>query len=567
MKKLRWQLLIIFLTGLVVGILLISEQPEANPIIAPEPQQGGVYVEALIGNFQRLNPILDSFNPADQDIDRLLYSSLITFQDRGIPEGQLAESWFVSKDGTIYNFTLRPDAKWHDGEPVVSEDIIFTINMLRDGEGVVPEDIRQFWQDVDVKALSDDTVQFSLPEPFSPFLDYLSFGILPSHLLNGLTFEELVDSGFNLQPVGSGPYKFGGVVVENEVIKGVVLNANSDYFMGKPFIDQLVFRYFDNSENAFLAYKDGNVQGISQLDKNTLKEALVEPQLSIYTAREPQLSMVLFNLKDENVSFFQDVTVRKAFMEGLNRQKIIDRVLDGQAIIADGPILPGTWAYYDGIETIPFNADSAVEDLISSGYVISGEESQIRAKEGLELRFELLYPDTEMHRMIAERIQQDWEKLGASVEIRAIPYQDLIQNHLETRDYQAVLVDQNLANTPDPDPYPFWDQVQATGGQNYSQWDSTVASDYLEQARVTPDLVERSSLYRNFQIVFAEQLPALPLFYPVYSYAVSKQVNGVQMGPLFTSSDRFMTVNKWFLTGPQKPTSVQTTTAESTVVP
>ncbi len=567
MKKLRWQLLIIFLTGLVVGILLISEQPEANPIIAPEPQQGGVYVEALIGNFQRLNPILDSFNPADQDIDRLLYSSLITFQDRGIPEGQLAESWFVSKDGTIYNFTLRPDAKWHDGEPIVSEDIIFTINMLRDGEGVVPEDIRQFWQDVDVKALSDDTVQFSLPEPFSPFLDYLSFGILPSHLLNGLTFEELVDSGFNLQPVGSGPYKFGGVVVENEVIKGVVLNANSDYFMGKPFIDQLVFRYFDNSENAFLAYKDGNVQGISQLDKNTLKEALVEPQLSIYTAREPQLSMVLFNLKDENVSFFQDVTVRKAFMEGLNRQKIIDRVLDGQAIIADGPILPGTWAYYDGIETIPFNADSAVEDLISSGYVISGEESQIRAKEGLELRFELLYPDTEMHRMIAERIQQDWEKLGASVEIRAIPYQDLIQNHLETRDYQAVLVDQNLANTPDPDPYPFWDQVQATGGQNYSQWDSTVASDYLEQARVTPDLVERSSLYRNFQIVFAEQLPALPLFYPVYSYAVSKQVNGVQMGPLFTSSDRFMTVNKWFLTGPQKPTSVQTTTAESTVVP
>lgn len=567
MKKLRWQLLIIFLTGLVVGILLISEQPEANPVIAPEPQQGGVYVEALIGNFQRLNPILDFFNPADQDVDRLLYSSLIKFQDRGIPEGQLAESWFVSKDATIYNFTLRPDAKWHDGEPVVSEDILFTINMLRDGEGIVPEDIRQFWQDVDVKALADDTIQFSLPEPFSPFLDYLSFGILPSHLLSGLSFEEMVDSGFNLQPVGSGPYKFGGVVVEDDKIKGVVLDANSDYFEGKPFIDQLVFRYFDNSENAFLAYKDGNVQGISQLDNATLPDALVEPQLSIYSAREPQLSMVLFNLKDENVSFFQDVTVRKALMEGLNRQKIIDRVLGGQAIIADGPILPGTWAYYDGLVSIPYNADSAVNDLISSGYVLSGEESQIRAKEGLELRFVLIYPDSETHRLIAERIQQDWEKLGAFVEIRAVPYQDLIQNYLETRDFQAVLVDQNLANTPDPDPYPFWDQVQATGGQNYSQWDNTVASDYLEQARVTPDLVERSSLYRNFQIVFAEQLPALPLFYPVYTYAVSKQVNGVQLGPMFNSSDRFMTVDKWFLAGPQKTTPAQTATVESTVSP
>ncbi len=559
MKKLRWQLLIIFLTGLVVGILLISEQPENNPIIVPEPEQGGIYVEALVGDFQRLNPLLDFYNSADQDVDRLIYSSLIAFKELGIPQAELAESWFVSQDGTIYNFSLRPGAKWHDGEPVVSDDVVFTINMLREGVGVVPEDIRNFWQDIEVKSLSADTVQFSLPEPFAPFLDYLSFGILPSHLLGGLSFEDLINSPFNLQPVGSGPYRFGGLIVEENQIEGVLLNANEDHYSGAPFIDQIVFRYYENPANAFVAFKDGQVQGISFVDRTLLPEVLVEPQLSLFSAREPRLTMILLNLKDANVAFFQDREIRKALMTGLNRQKMIDRILDGQAIIADGPILPGTWAYYEGLEPIPFNSESAVETLKNAGYVIGGEDETVRSKEGLALRFELLYPDDEDHRKVAELVQQDWEKLGASVEIRAVPYQELIQNHLETRDFQAVLIDQNLANTPDPDPYPFWDQVQATGGQNYSQWDNVVASDYLEQARVTPDLAERAALYRNFQIVFSEEMPALPLYYPVYTYTVSKQVNGIQMGPLFTSSDRFMTITDWFLTGPQKNTTTQPT--------
>jgi peptide/nickel transport system substrate-binding protein len=433
--------------------------------------------------------------------------------------------------------------------------------MLREGVDVVPEDIRNFWLDVDVKTLSDTTLQFSLPEPFAPFLDYLSFGILPSHLLFGLSFDELINSGFNLQPVGSGPFKFDGLIIEDDQIRGVVLNANEEYYGGKPFINQMVLRYFPNSQDALLAFRDGQVQGISTVDSTTLPEVLNESQLSIFSARKPQLTMILFNLKNEQVSFFQDPIIRKALLIGLNRQKIIDRVLGGQAIIADGPILPGTWAYYDGLESVSFHSENAIEMIKENGYVISGEDNQVRSKDGVELRFELLYPDTDEHRKIAESIQADWENLGTAVEIRAVPYEDLIKNHLEPRDYQAVLVDLNLANSPDPDPYPFWDQVQATGGQNYSQWDSTVASDYLEQARVTPNLIDRSSLYRNFQVVFSEELPALPLYYPVYTFAVSNQINGIQIGPLFNTSDRYMTINQWFLVGPQLQNQVIGTTS------
>ncbi|MEW5827603.1 MAG: peptide ABC transporter substrate-binding protein, partial [Chloroflexota bacterium] len=108
-------------------------------------------------------------------------------------------------------------------------------------------------------------------------------------------------------------------------------------------------------------------------------------------------------------------------------------------------------------------------------------------------------------------------------------------------------VDLNLARSPDPDPYPFWHQAEATGGQNYSQWDNQSASEFLEQARVEVDPAARLRLYHNFQVVFSQELPSLPLFYPVYSFGVDSQVQGVQMPPLFEPADRFATINTWFL--------------------
>ncbi|HOD06312.1 MAG TPA: ABC transporter substrate-binding protein, partial [Anaerolineaceae bacterium] len=227
MKKLRWQLIIICITGLVVGILLLSEQPGArNPggLLSPNnPPQGGSYTEALIGSLQRLNPLLDYYNSADRDIDRLVYSRLVTFDDSGLPQGDLAESWGVSQDGTVYNIALRPDVKWHDGEPLTAADVVFTVDMMRNGADVIPADLVSFWSEVEVEALSDTAVQFRLPEPFAPFVDYLSFGILPQHIFGQFSFAEMIDSPANLAPIGSGPYRFDRLIVENGQIMGVAL--------------------------------------------------------------------------------------------------------------------------------------------------------------------------------------------------------------------------------------------------------------------------------------------------------------------------------------------------------
>jgi len=548
MKKLRWQLVIIFLTGLVVGILLYTQQPTVGEQpVEPVPTAGGIYTEGVIGSLVRLNPVLDVYNQADRDVNRLIFSSLIRFDSHGYAQADLAESWGISKDGTIYNFSLKPGVVWHDGKPLTSDDIIFTIEFLRAAEGVVPSDLVAFWKEVEVKQVNESMLQFRLPEAFSPFLDYLTFGVLPKHLLGDLSPQELMDAPFNLQPVGSGPYRFDHLIVENDQIQGIALTAFDRYYGEKPFIQQIVFQYFPDAEVAFQAYQQGEIQGISNVPPEILTQVLGEEGLSVFSARRPELALVLFNLKNPELPFLQETDVRRALMTGLNRQWMIDRLLNGQGFLADSPLFPGTWAYYDKLERFDYNPEEAISQLITAGYQIPAEGGDVRVKDGKPLAFKLLVPEDPGYKTIAEAIQKDWKILGVDVSLEYLPYDQLITERLDSRLYEAALVNLNLTRFADPDPYPFWDQAQAAGGQNYTQWDDKNASEYLEQARITLDLGERSRLYRNFQVLFIKELPALPLYYPVYTYAIDRQVQGVQLGAILDPSDRFSTVNQWYL--------------------
>ncbi|MBN1667205.1 MAG: peptide ABC transporter substrate-binding protein [Anaerolineales bacterium] len=559
MKRLRWQILIVVLALVAIAILLASQQtPATVQTFEPEPVSGGIYREALIGSLGRLNPVLDFNNQADRDIDRLLYDSLIRFDDRGLAQAGLAESWGISRDGTIYNFSLRRDARWHDGQPITSADVVFTIELLRSPDLPVPPELRGFWQELEVIALDDYTFQIQLPEPFSPLLDYLAFGLLPEHILGDLSPAGLVDADFNLEPVGSGPYRFDYWLVEQEQIVGVVLAANADYYLGSPFIDQFIFRYFADASAAFAAYQAGEVQGISQVTAEILTAALQEPELNFYTGRLPETSMIFFNLDHPELPFFQDASIRRAFLLGLNRQAMIDRFLNGQATIADGPILPNTWAYFEGIVRLPYDPDQAIEILKQAGYSIPASGGTVRAYEEFELSFTLLHPDDALHTAMAEQIQGSWQAIGVAVRLQALPYDELVSDHLEPRLFHAVLIDLSLMRTPDPDPYPFWHQTQATAGQNYALWNDRQASEYLEQARIIVDPLERTRLYRNFQVRFVNEMPALPLFYPMYTYAVGSEVQGIGFGPLFDPSDRFKDVHQWFLYSEQVVVEIET---------
>lgn len=549
MKQLRWQILVVLVTLVIVAALLFTQQsPQGvgGPILS-QPEQGGVYTEALVGSLGRLNPLLDWNNSADRDVDRLLFSGLVKFDERGLPRADLAEAWGVATDGTIYNFSLRPNAVWHDGTPVTADDVIFTIERMQSAGSLIPQDVKDLWAKITVEKLNDKNLKFTLPEPFVPFMDYLTFGILPKHLLESVPADQMPDADFNIQPVGTGPYKFDHLIVEGGKITGVVLTINENYYNNPPFIEQVVFRYYSTSKEALDAYKQGDVLAISRVAPDELSAALEEPNLSMYSSPLPQMSFVFFNLKNTDVEFFQNAKIRRALMLGLNRTSIINAYLSGQAILANGPILPNSWAYYDGTEHFEYNPEEAVKLLKDEGYAIPAGGGDVRAKDGAPLAFAMMHPDDTLHTQIAQALQTQWAKIGVRVDLQAVPYDQLVLNTLTSRSYQAALVDINLSRTPDPDPYPFWHQAEATAGQNYSQWDNRAASEYLEQARVTADYSLRARLYRNFEVIFAKELPALPLYIPVYSYAVDAQVQGVQVAPLYDPSDRFATFTQWYL--------------------
>ncbi len=548
MKKLRWQILIVLITLGVVGVLLVTQEPGTTQVFAPQPAEGGIYSEALVGAISRLNPLLDLNNAADRDIDRLVFSSLIKFDARGVPVPDLAQSWGVTQDGTIYNISIRNNAYWHDGQPVTSDDVLFTIDYIKSDASLVPVSVREMWKQITINRLSDKMIQFKLPEPFAPFLDYLTFGVLPRHILEGTPADKLAEAPFNLAPVGSGPYRFERLIVENGQVVGVELRAFDQYYIKKPFIDQLIFRYYPTSQAAMDAYRQGDVIAVSQLTQDVLQQALAVPAFSVYSGRLPEMSMILFNLKSSTAPFLADENLRRALLMALNRQRMVDRLLGGQAVVADGPIFPQTWAYYDGIEHVNYDPEGALALLKAKSYMIPASGGSVRAnKDGKLLEFSLIYPDNPIHSALALIVQENWAMVGVKVNLEPLPYDQLVNDRLANRTYQAALVDITLARTPDPDPYPFWHQSEATGGQNYTQWDNRTASEFIEQARINTDLNIRARLYRNFQVVFAKELPALPLYYPIYSYGVDRKVLGVQVPPLFDVSDRFLTVTDWYL--------------------
>jgi peptide/nickel transport system substrate-binding protein len=533
MRHLRWQALIAVLGMLlVVGLLVGQGRSVAYTTV---PASGGTYTEAMVGAPARLNPFLDRANPAERDLDRLLFSGLTRFDSAGRPQPDLA-NWLVAEDGLTYTFVLRGTAQWHDGTPVTTEDVVFTVSLLQAPDYPGPADVGRLWQSVQVRVLNAQTVEFKLPEPFAPFLDYTNIGLLPKHLLTGTPAGALAAADFNLQPVGSGPFSFDGFLLDGGRVNGVALKAFPEYYGQRPLLNRIEFYFYPDTAAAFAAYQQGRVLGVSRLG----------------AAEMPEYSLIFLNQSSNDLPFFKEKKVRQALLAGLNRQGMVADILSGQAVVATGPVLPGSWAYNPDLTARAYDPALAVDLLEGAGWTlpegaVAGTDSYVRQKNGVPLRFTLLTPDDAVHQAVANMAQANWAQIGVRADVAPVAAATILSEYLQPRAYQAVLVDLNLAGTPDPDPYPLWHETQAESGQNYSGYIDRITSEQLEQARLATDVNKRAQLYRKFQSRFSDQIPALLLFYPVYNYAVDATVNGVQVGPLTEPSDRFSTLAQWYL--------------------
>lgn len=556
-RAFRWQILIaVGGFALLIG-LLVSQGPPGVPGAA-RPVEGGAYTEALVGRIIRLNPLLDFANQVDRDVDRVLYRGLVRFDGRGLPQPDLAEGWSVSADGTLYTITLRPEAAWHDGESVTSDDVIYTFSQFQDPDYPGSPDAVKMWQTINIIRLDERTVQFQLPEAFAPFLDYLATGLLPDHLLRGAQIEDLIDHPFNLEPIGTGPFRFQRFLLEEGQITGVVLEAFGDFYAGRPFLDRLEFRTYLAPQDAVAAYATGEVQGLSTIDSDHFASLLDDPDLNQYTARLPRAGVVFLNLKDQEATFLAEKEVRQALLLAINRQWLIDVALGGQGIVASGPMLPGSWATEENFEPVLFDPAQATMLLEGAGWEIPtgatpGSAEYVRTKDDVPLSFQLTYAEDSLAREIAGAIQTNWQAIGVRVTLRPVSAEALIPDALEGGDFQALLTEIDYAPYPDPDPYPFWHDTQIEAGQNYSGFDDRNSSIWLERARTTSDIGLRTDYYRSFQHRFRDQVPALFLYHPVYNYAVDGTVQGISVGPLYDPSDRLQGAAQWFLIARRAP--------------
>jgi peptide/nickel transport system substrate-binding protein len=552
MRRIIWQL-VIALGGLLLVLgLLLGQTPDPEATFV-QPVHGGSYAEGLIGSYSRLNPLLDRGNQVDRDINRLLYGALIRFNSFGDPVPQLAEGFAVSADATLYNFTIRDDAVWHDGEPVTADDVIYTYSKFAEEGYSAPEDLKQLWAEVQIVKLDDKNIQFQLPERFAPFMDYMTVGLLPDHLLRGVDGESLIDHPFNLEPVGSGPFRFEGFQRDEsgEVI-GVSLTAFEEYVLGSPFLERVEFQFFDNSGEALQAFQEGEVDGIGQVSEEILDLALSQPELNLHSVRSPSTAVVFLNTQHPDKAYLGEKDFRRALMMAVDRERMIGELLDGQGIEASGPILPGHWAAVPNLEPLPFDIASAEELLAGQGWEVpsgipAGSPEYIRTNGENQLTLQLAHIDDPLYAGVAQMLQSSWQRVGIDVELVPFPAPTILSDMLIPREFDAVLTELDASQAADPDPYSFRHDSQAETGQNYSGFEDRNISIWLEQARVTANKERRQELYRDFQFRFRDQAPALMLYHPVFTYAISSDVQGATIGPVFDPSDRFANIGDWFL--------------------
>jgi peptide/nickel transport system substrate-binding protein len=536
-QHIRWQAALalagIALLALVLGY---STYSVATVLV---PDRGGLYREGVAGNPKYLNPLLCDATDVDMDLCALLYRGLTRIDKDGRVVADLAESWTIT-DGVVYEFHMKPDQYWHDGEPVTADDVVFTIGVLQDPEVYSLPDLTSLWRAVEVEKVDDFTVRFTLTEPFTPFLDYTSIGLLPAHVWRGIPAKELTTMPLNVTPIGNGPLK----VVETAA-DHIRLEPSPYYAGPRPYLSALELRFYPDHASLFPAFVSGDIEGISQVFVEDMPEATEREDLTLFSSATAEYLSLVLNLNNPDVPFLQEKEIRQALYYGLDRQRLVEEVARGQGIIADSPFLPENWAYNPNVRKYEYDPVKASELLDAAGWIDTDGDG-IRDKDGTPMRLLLYSNDDPLRQALVERIAADWRAIGVDAEPTIVSFAGLVTDFLNPRHFDVALVGWEL--TGDPDPYPLWHSTQATGGgQNYSGWESEEADKLIEEARGLVNEDERRELYWQFQDIFADELPALLLYYPVYTYGVSNEVHNVQIGSLNQPSERFRTFSQWYM--------------------
>lgn len=506
---------------------------------------GGTYTEGIVGTPRFINPVL-AVTRADKDLSALIYDGLMRLDSSGALAPSIAESVTISEDGLTYNVVLRKDVTFHDGRPLTTDDVVFTIERIQ--TPALSSPLRSNFDGVRVEKLGEYEMNFVIAEPYVPFIENLTFGILPRHIWQDATNEEFPFSQHNSEPIGAGPYKVASI---NRNASGIpqsyVLEPHADYHNGTPNIAHVVLHFYTNEDRLLTAFGEGLIDGFSGIDQRSLTNLETTANHELVTMPLPRTFAVFFNQNKSTA--LRDPAARKALDVAINREELIDSVLLGHGKPLTSPI-PGGFGTTTS-ESVATSTDARFDEarrILREGGWKLNNETGIWEKEISDsltsLSLSISTVNNSVFESTAEFIRAAWTKLGAEVTVKQFEQSDLTQAIIRPRDYETLLFGTVVGRSLDF--YSFWHSSQRNDpGLNVALYANITTDAALREARTNQDPLVREASIATFVEEVTKETPAVFLYNPELLYVFPTKVTGASFAGVSDVHERFATIANW----------------------
>jgi peptide/nickel transport system substrate-binding protein len=498
------------------------------------PEYGDTLVEGSIGEPSNLLPMLAG-DSASHSVAGMIFNGLVKYHTDLSIIGDLAESWEISKDGLVITFHLRKGVKWADGVEFTADDVMFGYKTIIDEK--TPTAYKEDFLQVKKAEVPDKyTFKVVYEKPFAPALSsWGSLVVLPKHLLEG---KDITKSDLVRNPVGLGPYK----LIKWTPGQDLVLESYKEYFDGRPYIDKYVYRVIPDSATMFLELQAGGIDmmGLTpiQYTKQTENEFY---RTNFQKFRYPVFSYthMAFNLKHP---LFLDKRVRQAIACAIDKREIVDVVLFGLGSPATGPYVPNTWPYNPEVKAYGHDPEKARQLLKEAGWADTDGDG-IVDKDGKSFQFTILTNmGNSLRKNTATIIQWRLAKVGIKVEIKALEWSTFVNEFIDKRRFEAVILGWSIG--PDPDQYDIWHSSKTKEKEfNFIGYNNPEVDELLEQGRRNFDIEKRKKAYFRIQEILAEELPYIFLYVPDATPIVHARIKGIKPSPIGISYNQ----PKWYV--------------------
>jgi peptide/nickel transport system substrate-binding protein len=512
-----WGAILIFLTS---GIIWANLMLEAATVEIPV--SSNKYREGIVGQPVNVNPIFGGLNDADRDLIELLFSDLIT----------LSESHKASGDGQTWNVILKSNLHWSDGRPLTSDDVIFTIDTIQSASSQSP--LFMTWQGVVADRISEREIEFTLRSPYAFFLNNLKdLKIIPKHIFSVIPAENFHLSGFNLEPVGSGPYKFASSEKrKNGFITSYHLATNEYSPLEKPLIKEFEVKFYQDSAEIIRAFNTKKIDGFGGINPKNIEDLKLNHK--IIGKLIPQYYAIFINKNTGNG--LNNDNVLSALNLATNKERIIETVFSGKALTVNQPLLPFISGYDQSAD--PGN-EFSLDEKIGTRSKTAGNRTEI-------LEFSIVVPQIPFLTETVEIIKSDWEQIGVKLNPIVLNPSDVANEVIKTRNYQMIIFGNVLKNNPDI--FSFWHSSERFyPGLNLALYENKKVDNLLESIRKNLNAEVRKNELAELQKLIIEDQPAIFLYSPIYLYAGPKDFGGFEEVTISVPSDRFRNVHKWYL--------------------